>query len=35
MLNSQKANQRLFSPRDNSISGLEGGQGHAGELIVN
>ncbi len=35
MLNSQKANQRLFSPRDNSISGQKGGQGHVDELIVN
>lgn len=35
ILNSQKANQRLFSPSDNWICGLEGGQGHVVELIVN
>lgn len=35
ILNSQKANQSFFSPSDNWICGLEGGQGHVGELIVN
>lgn len=35
ILNSQKANQRFFSPSDNWICGLEGGQGHTVELIVN